>query len=204
MGAVVEEVHAAGGVYVADEVQAGFARLGESMWGFTRHGVLPDIVTMGKPMGNGMPMSGWCSAPRSARTSGRTSATSTPSPAARSRSLPARRSWTCSRPRTSSNGSSTAAGRCAPDSSRSPATLAHVTEVRGNGLYVGVEIVTDTAEPDRARAENVITDLRNHRILISGSGEVANVLKIRPPLAFDDADVTRFLETFAKVADTHL
>ncbi|MET9872642.1 aminotransferase class III-fold pyridoxal phosphate-dependent enzyme, partial [Streptomyces sp. NPDC006386] len=58
MRAVVEEVHAAGGVYIADEVQSGFARLGESMWGFSRHGVLPDIVTMGKPMGNGLPISG--------------------------------------------------------------------------------------------------------------------------------------------------
>ncbi|MFN3500553.1 MAG: aminotransferase class III-fold pyridoxal phosphate-dependent enzyme, partial [Pannonibacter indicus] len=56
--AMVEEVHAAGGLYVADEVQAGFARLGETMWGFSRHGVVPDIVTMGKPMGNGMPLSG--------------------------------------------------------------------------------------------------------------------------------------------------
>ncbi|WP_306934273.1 aminotransferase class III-fold pyridoxal phosphate-dependent enzyme [Streptomyces luteogriseus] len=58
MQAVVEEVHAAGGVYIADEVQSGFARLGDSMWGFSRHGVLPDIVTMGKPMGNGLPISG--------------------------------------------------------------------------------------------------------------------------------------------------
>ncbi len=58
MQAVVEEVHAAGGVYIADEVQSGFARLGDSMWGFSRHGVLPDIVTMGKPMGNGIPISG--------------------------------------------------------------------------------------------------------------------------------------------------
>jgi 4-aminobutyrate aminotransferase-like enzyme len=58
MPGVVEEVHAAGGVYIADEVQSGFARLGEQMWGFARHGVLPDIVTMGKPMGNGVPISG--------------------------------------------------------------------------------------------------------------------------------------------------
>src|SRR3546814_11639757 len=46
-------VQAAGGLYIADEVQAGFGRTGETMWGFQRHGVTPDIVTMGKPMGNG-------------------------------------------------------------------------------------------------------------------------------------------------------
>jgi 4-aminobutyrate aminotransferase-like enzyme len=49
----VDEVRARGGVFIADEVQPGFARTGASMWGFDRHGVVPDIVTMGKPMGNG-------------------------------------------------------------------------------------------------------------------------------------------------------
>ena len=63
----------------------------------------------------------------------------------------------------------------------------YVAEVRGSGLYVGVEIVEDreTREPDRARAEDVITDMRDRRVLISGTGKAANVLKIRPPLAFD-------------------
>ena len=67
MQGVVEEVHAAGGVYIADEVQSGFARLGDSMWGFSRHGVVPDIVTMGKPMGNGVPISGCGVPPRGLR-----------------------------------------------------------------------------------------------------------------------------------------
>ena len=82
----------------------------------------------------------------------------------------------------------------------------YVAEVRGSGLYVGVELVKDreTREPDRARAEDVITDLRDRRVLISGAGKAANVLKIRPPLAFTSADVTRFLETFAEVAKVRL
>ena len=49
-------VHRAGGVVITDEVQPGFARTGDAMWGFLRHGVVPDIVTMGKPMGNGLPI----------------------------------------------------------------------------------------------------------------------------------------------------
>ena len=48
----------AGGLFIADEVQPGFARTGDAMWGFARHGVVPDIVTMGKPMGNGFPIGG--------------------------------------------------------------------------------------------------------------------------------------------------
>ncbi len=52
----VQHVHAAGGLFIADEVQPGFGRVGEAMWGFQRHGVVPDLVTMGKPMGNGHPI----------------------------------------------------------------------------------------------------------------------------------------------------
>ncbi|MBN9056125.1 MAG: aspartate aminotransferase family protein, partial [Rhizobiales bacterium] len=54
----VDAIHAAGGLFVADEVQPGFGRTGEAMWGFERHGVAPDMVTIGKPMGNGYPMAG--------------------------------------------------------------------------------------------------------------------------------------------------
>jgi 4-aminobutyrate aminotransferase-like enzyme len=82
----------------------------------------------------------------------------------------------------------------------------YVADVRGSGLYVGVEIVEDreTLAPDRARAEDVINDMRDRRVLISGTARGANVLKIRPPLAFSSADVTRFLETFAEVAEDRL
>ena len=55
---IAEIVHAAGGLYIADEVQSGFARTGSHMWGYQRHGLAPDIVTMGKPMGNGLPIAG--------------------------------------------------------------------------------------------------------------------------------------------------
>ena len=54
----VDVVHSNGGIFIADEVQPGFARTGEAFWGFARHGVVPDIVTTGKPMGNGIPVSG--------------------------------------------------------------------------------------------------------------------------------------------------
>ena len=55
---VVDLVHAEGGVYIADEVQPGFCRTGKGFWGFERHGIVPDIVTMGKPMANGIACSG--------------------------------------------------------------------------------------------------------------------------------------------------
>ena len=54
----IDVVHKNGGIFIADEVQPGFARTGEAFWGFARHGVVPDVITTGKPMGNGIPVSG--------------------------------------------------------------------------------------------------------------------------------------------------
>ncbi|OXM65832.1 aspartate aminotransferase family protein [Amycolatopsis vastitatis] len=203
---MLEEVHAAGGVYIADEVQAGFARLGETMWGFSRHGALPDIVTMGKPMGNGMPISGVVFRPEVSDEFGRnvryfnTFGGSSIPVAAGAAVLDVFEEENV-RQRVLENGTALRKGleEITKDS-------AHVAEVRGSGLYVGVEIVEDrqAGEPDRARAEDVVNDLRDRRVLISGTGPAANVLKIRPPLAFTAADVTRFLETFAEVAKARL
>src|SRR5205814_3036339 len=60
---VADVVRAAGGLYIADEVQPGFGRTGETMWGFQRHGIVPDLAVMGKPMGNGMPIAGVAARP---------------------------------------------------------------------------------------------------------------------------------------------
>ncbi len=204
MDAVVEEVHAAGGLYIADEVQAGFARLGETMWGFARHGVLPDIVTMGKPMGNGMPLSGVVFRPEVCEDFGQsvryfnTFAGSSIPIAAGAAVLDVFETENVQQ-NVIDNGRALRIGlqQITQDSP-------HVAEVRGDGLYVGVEITTETGQPDRARTEDIINDMRTHRVLISGTGKHANTLKIRPPLAFSDTDVTRFLETFAKVAKHQL
>jgi 4-aminobutyrate aminotransferase-like enzyme len=206
MEAVVEEVHAAGGVYIADEVQSGFARLGDSMWGFSRHGVLPDIVTMGKPMGNGLPLSGVVFRPEVSDEFGRnvryfnTFGGSSIPVAAGAAVLDVFEQENVQL-RVLENGKVLRAGL--EDITRDSG---YVAEVRGAGLYVGVEIVEDrqACRPDRSRTENVINDLRDRRILINGTGRAANVLKIRPPLAFTSADVTRFLETFAEVARDRL
>ncbi|WP_341998709.1 aspartate aminotransferase family protein [Microbacterium sp. LWH7-1.2] len=203
---MAEEVHAAGGVYIADEVQAGFARLGESMWGFSRHGVIPDIVTMGKPMGNGLPLSGVAFRPEVAHEFGHnvryfnTFGGSSIPVAAGAAVLDVLEEENVQQ-RVLECGTALRTGleEITEDS-------AFVAQVRGSGLFIGVEIVRDraTLEPDRARTEDVINDLRDRRILINGTGKSANVLKIRPPLAFTSGDVTRFLETFAEVAKVRL
>lgn len=202
MPALIEAVHSAGGVYIADEVQSGFARLGDSMWGFSRHHVLPDMVTMGKPMGNGLPISGVVFRPEVCEEFGRsvryfnTFAGSSVPVAAAAAVLDVFEEEGV-QPRVLENGKALRAG-LEQLTQESP----HVAEVRGTGLYVAVEVVQDreTRAPARARAEDVINGMRDRRVLISGTGRAANVLKIRPPLAFSAADVTRFLETFAEVS----
>ncbi|MFC7598478.1 aminotransferase class III-fold pyridoxal phosphate-dependent enzyme, partial [Terrabacter sp. GCM10028922] len=175
-----------------------------TMWGFARHDVLPDIVTMGKPMGNGMPLSGVVFRPEVSDEFGQnvryfnTFAGSSIPVAAGAAVLDVFETENVQqRVRESGHALRTGLQQITRDS-------AHVAEVRGNGLYVGIEIVSDTGAPDRARAEEVITEMRTHRVLLSGTGRSANTLKIRPPLAFTTADATRFLETFATVAKNHL
>jgi 4-aminobutyrate aminotransferase-like enzyme len=176
------------------------------MWGFGRHGVLPDIVTMGKPMGNGVPISGVVFRPEVSNEFGRsvryfnTFGGSSIPVAAGAAVLDVFEDENVQQ-RVLENGTALRAG-LEEITRESP----HVAQVRGSGLYVAVEIVEDleTRAPDRARAEDVINDMRDRRILISGTARGANVLKVRPPLAFSSADVTRFLETFAEVAKDRL
>lgn len=202
MHGIVNEVHAAGGLYIADEVQSGFAQLGDSMWGFSRHGVVPDIVTMGKAMGNGFPVSGVVFRSEVSDEFGQkvsyfnTLGGRSVSVAAASAVLDVFEKENV-RERVAVNGATLRAGleELTRDSP-------YVAEIRGNGLYLGVEIVEhrDALKPDSARCESIIKDLRDHRVLISRTGPAGNVLKVRPPVAFTDSDVSRFLEIFAVVA----
>ncbi|QRM32845.1 aspartate aminotransferase family protein [Microvirga sp. VF16] len=206
MQAMVDEVHAAGGLYIADEVQSGFAQLGDSMWGFSRHAVIPDIVTMGKAMGNGYPISGIVFRPEVSDEFGQkvsyfnTLGGRSVSVAAASAVLDVFERENV-RERVAMNGATLRAGLEALTRD-SP----YVAEVRGSGLYLGVEIVKDreTLKPDPILCEGIIKDLRDRRVLISRTGPAGNVLKVRPPVAFTAADVSRFLETFAIVAKQRL
>jgi 4-aminobutyrate aminotransferase-like enzyme len=74
-----------------------------------------------------------------------------------------------------------------------------IADVRGAGLYIGVEIVSETGEPDRAGARAVVNAMRERRVLISVCGHHGNVLKIRPPLVFSGSDVDWFCTEFAGV-----
>lgn len=182
----VDAIHEAGGLFVADEVQPGFGRTGETMWGFERHGVLPDLVTIGKPMGNGFPMAGVVARPEviadfGARARYFNTFGGNPVAAAAGKTvLEIIRSQEL-------QSNALTVGTYLIDELRGLAgEFPVLSDVRGSGFFIGVELVSDTVAkiPDGATTARVVNGLRERRVLISASGPNANVLKIRPPLVF--------------------
>lgn len=179
-----EVIREFGGLYVADEVQAGFGRLGAGMWGFDRHGLVPDMVTLGKPMGNGYPLAGVVTRDeitaffgrrdRYFNTFGGTSVAAAVGSAVLDEilgnDLIASVEAVGSRLRTGLR--ELAAGH------------PMLGEVRGAGLFAGVDVVGPDGALDRRRATAVVDGLRAAGVLVSSTGPEAATLKIRPPLVF--------------------
>jgi 4-aminobutyrate aminotransferase-like enzyme len=196
----IAEVRKAGGVYIADEVQPGFGRTGEKMWGFDRHGLVPDMVIMGKPMGNGFPMGGVAVKPDLLTAFGSTSGyfnTFGGNPVAAAAGLAVLDVL-------ESEGLQLNAfetGAYLRSELRIAGTQGErIGDVRGAGLYTGIEIVKDrtSREPDRDGAERIVNELRRRNILIGTAGKHGNVLKIRPPLCFAREHADMFLEGFTE------
>ncbi|KAJ1416317.1 Pyridoxal phosphate-dependent transferase, major domain [Sesbania bispinosa] len=149
--AVYNIVRKAGGLCIADEVQAGFARTGSHFWGFQSHGVVPDIVTMAKGIGNGIPLGAVVTTPEIAEVLTR---------------------------------------RCYFNTFGGNPVL--IGDVRGSGLMLGVELVTDRELKTPATAETlrVMDQMKELGVLIGKGGYYGNVFRITPPLCFskEDAD----------------
>jgi 4-aminobutyrate aminotransferase-like enzyme len=204
----VAAIREAGGLFIADEVQPGFGRTGAAMWGFERHGLVPDMVTMGKPMGNGHPVAGMVARPEILETFGK-----------RTRYFNT----------FGGNPVSCAVGMAVLDVIEGESLVANakavgdhmmaglrelgsrhelIGDVRGAGLFVGAELVTDrgTRAPATEETARLVNGLREKRVLISAAGPHANVLKIRPPLVFsrDNADLflTAVDEVLTDIAKT--
>ncbi len=201
---VAEVVRKAGGIFIADEVQSGFGRSGTHMWGYQRHGIDPDIVTMGKPMGNGFPVAGIAVAPEVIKRFGHdmryfnTFGGNTVAVAAAQATFDVIRNEGLL-------ANAETVGRYLRDGLESlKQQFAFIGDVRGAGLYFGVEMVRDrsTKEPNRDAALAVVNGLRERRVLISATGPHANNLKIRPPLVFTKAHADRFLAELDAVLRT--
>jgi 4-aminobutyrate aminotransferase-like enzyme len=201
LGPVRDVVHKAGGLFVADEVQSGFGRSGERLWGYQRHGIAPDIVTMGKPMGNGYPVAAVALSPDIVKDFGRdnryfnTFGGNSVAMAAAQAVLNVIRDEKLQE-------NSLRVGKMLRDGFAELAKrYEQIGDIRGSGLYVGLELVKDRAskQPDAAAAAAVVNGLRARRVLISATGANANTLKIRPPLVFSEANADRLLSETEKV-----
>lgn len=177
-------VRAAGGICIADEVQVGFGRMGSSFWGFELSGVMPDIITIAKPMGNGFPIGGVITTKRIAdalSTQGQFFASAGGNPL------------------------SCRVGMAVLDAMRSEQLQhnAHVIgdrlkkgfealalkhemigPIHGEGLYLGVELVRDreTLHPAKEEAQAICERLRELGVVVLTTSERSNVLKVKPPL----------------------
>jgi 4-aminobutyrate aminotransferase-like enzyme len=194
-------VREAGGVCIADEVQVGFGRVGDHFWGFEAQGVVPDIVTLGKPIGNGHPIAVVATTPEIAssfdngmeyfNTFGGNPVSCQVALAVldviRDEGLQehARR-----------------VGERLLDRLRSLVERHRIVgDVRGLGLFQGVELVLDreTREPAAAHASLTVDRMRECGILLSTDGPDHNVLKIKPPLVFSEADADHLAGTLDRV-----
>ncbi len=196
-----EGVRRAGGVCISDEVQVGFGRVGSNFWGFQMQGVVPDVVTAGKPIGNGHPLAAvittreiadsFCNGMEYFNTFG-------------------------------GNPVSCAVGLAVLRVIEEEELQQHAAEVgtsflnglrelmkrhplvgdvRGRGLFIGVELVIDrdSREPAGSAATAIVEEMKQRGILLSTDGPFHNVIKIKPPLVFSRDDGDRVVETLDEV-----
>ena len=201
LAAAYRAVRAAGGLCIADEVQTGLGRIGSHTWAFEAHGVVPDLVVMGKPLGNGHPLAAVVTTRAIAD--------------AFDNGMEYFATF-------GGNPVSCAIGTAVLDVLRDEALQAHaarvgdallgelrglatrhalIGDVRGAGLFLGVELVGDraTLAPATAEAAYVVERMRDEGILIGSDGPWHNVLKVRPPMPFDAGDAARLVETLDRV-----
>jgi 4-aminobutyrate aminotransferase-like enzyme len=195
IAAAVEHVREHGGLLLADEVQPGFGRSGEAFWGFERHGLVPDLVSLGKPMGNGYPVAALAAKAEvlepfaTRRPYFNTFGGSPVAIAAAQAVLDTIRVEDL-------QAKALATGGVLRAALRELATRHDlIGDVRGAGLYTGVELVRSraTSEPATSEALEVLERLRERGVLTSVCGPTNSILKLRPPLAFGEEDVPRLV-----------
>jgi 4-aminobutyrate aminotransferase-like enzyme/Ser/Thr protein kinase RdoA (MazF antagonist) len=187
--------HAAGALFVADEVQAGYGRMGDGLWSFEAAGIVPDIVTLGKPMGNGHPVAAVITRAEivdrfAAATEFFSTFGGNPVACAAAMAVLDVVEDEGLTPNAAAVGEEIRAAIRAA-ATRHPA----IGDVRGRGLMIGVELVRDraTREPDAGLATRLQNAMRERGVLVGTTARAGNVLKIRPPLVIRREDAALLL-----------
>ncbi|MEZ2414365.1 aminotransferase class III-fold pyridoxal phosphate-dependent enzyme [Muriicola sp. E247] len=189
LNAIYPAIREQGGICISDEVQVGFGRLGEVFWGFELYDVIPDIVVIGKPMGNGHPMG-------AVITTSKIASSFEKGPEFFSSF--------------GGNPVSCAIGLAVLEVIENEKKQEHalqtgeylkkklqalqikhktIGDVRGHGLFLGMEMIDEKGQPNTKLAGFLKNRLREQFILVGTDGPYDNVMKIKPPLAFNTSDV---------------
>lgn len=198
--AAYEAVHNAGGLCIADEVQVGFGRVGSHYWAFETQGVVPDIVSVAKPMGNGHPVGAVVTRPEIAQAFYDTGVayfnTYGGNPVSCAIANAVMR--IIDEEQLQQN-----AYQLGEYLVRECSQLKHefecVGDVRGLGLFVGIELVSDrdARTPDTKAARWVVNRMKQlHKVLVSSDGPNDNVIKLKPPMCFSRENADEFLLAF--------
>ncbi len=201
---VYQSVRQAGGVVIADEVQVGFGRVGTHMWAFETYGesVVPDIVTIGKPMGNGHPIAAVITTPEIAESFSSTGIEyfntfggNPVSCAIASAVLDVIEDENLLE-------HAQKIGKILLDGAQQLAAKHTVIgDVRGRGMFLGIDLVKDreSREPHTALAQHILSCLRAERILMQSDGPHNNVLKFKSPLVFSEENAATLLDAIDRV-----
>ena len=204
MQAATQMVRDAGGLVIIDEVQSGFCRTGR-WWGYEKVGVEPDIVTMGKPMGNGLPLSATASRKEiveqyRSRTRYFNTFASSPLQAATGMAVLKE-----IKDRNILNQVGQIGEYLRNGLEGYLHRIDYIGDIRSQGLFVGIDWVISKNDntPNREGAVRVVNVMKAKGFLMSNAGEHGNVIKIRPPLVFQKEHADAFLEAFDSAMDEH-
>ena len=199
--AAYEHARVAGALCIADEVQVGFGRLGSHMWGFETQGAVPDIVTLGKPMGNGHPIGAVVTTPEIAEAFDNGMeffSSSGGNPVSAAIALAVLDILEDEKLQANAATVGTVLKTGLDTLMRSHSCIG---DVRGRGLFLGVEFVEsgETLEPAPKIAQYVVEHLKKRGILLSSDGPDHNVIKIKPPMSFSESDAERLISELDQV-----
>ncbi|KAK7506554.1 hypothetical protein BaRGS_00002029, partial [Batillaria attramentaria] len=192
---VYRYVRESGGVCIADEVQSAFGRCGEHFWAFQTQGVVPDIVTVGKPIGNGHPFAAVITTKEIADSLGEFSTTFGGNPVACAVGMAVMDVIENEKLMSSAK----SVGKCLMDSFR--AIMPHhpmMGDVRGIGMIVGIEIVMDkeSRKPAKEAAEILAYRMKENKIIIANDGPDKNIMVLSPPMCFTLDNARRVVQVF--------
>ena len=198
---VYRRVRAAGGVCIADEVQVGFGRLGTHFWGFETQGVVPDIVVFGKPIGNAFPLAAVVTSKEIAASFANGMeffSTFGGNPVACAAGLAV---LDVVRDEALQDRALRVGKYCMTELRKLQECHRLIGDVRGSGLFLGIDLVRDreTREPAAEEADYVVNRLRDCGILAGTDGPHHNVIKLRPPLIFSESDADLFITTLEAI-----